>query len=123
MFEDFLNNLCNIYHAEDVTISAGYGIRNKTVKAYSDTPAAENVPCHFHIRSSNNIRITQQEPYTSVEGDMKISLPAGTNVRKGDVIEDCENGLRYRIGAPRTVHAEHHIVASLYREGSVESAI
>lgn len=123
MFEDFLNNLCNIYRAENTTVTAGYGVRAKTVKAYSDTPMAENVPCHFHIRASNNIRITQMEPYTAAEGDMKVSLPAGADVKEGDLIEDCQNGMKYRVGVPRIVHNSHHITASLYRERSVESAI
>ena len=33
MFGDFMNHTCNIYHLENKTVNAGYGIRASDVKA------------------------------------------------------------------------------------------
>lgn len=123
MFKDFLNHTCNIYHLEEVPVNAGYGIKAGSVKKPQNEPAAENVPCHFHTKTNNTLEIVQREPYSSVEGEIKLSLPAGTDIRINDIIEDCRDGMKYRAGKPSEVYGGHHIVVMLKRMEGMVSAI
>lgn len=125
MFEDFLNHTCDIYHTVDETVTIGYGIEATTEKRLAepgDTPDLEGIPCHFHVRS-NGVKVVQAEPYSDIEGECKLSLPSGTDVRENDMVRDCDSGLMYRAGIPRTIHGNHHIIVMLKREGGVKTAI
>lgn len=125
MFEEFLNHTCDIFHTVVETVSPGYGItqtQEKRLAEVSDTPDLEGIPCHFHIRS-NGVRLVQAEPYSDIEGEVKLTLPYGTDVRENDMVRDCEKGLMYRAGIPRTIHGNHHIIVMLKREGGVKTAI
>lgn len=125
MFEDYLDHTCNISHTEQITTKGGYGIKGQVHMKLADgsTPELTGVPCHFHTKLNNTVRVVQNEPFSSLDGEMKLSLPAGTDVRLNDIIEDCRNGLKYRAGVPRPVHGNHHIVVYLYKEGGVKSAL
>lgn len=123
MFEDFMNHKCNIYHLEEESVTVGYGIKAGTVKKAGSIAAIKEQPCHFHTKVRDTVRIVQNEPFSSVEGEIKLSLPAGVDIRKNDTVEDCDNGLKYRAGIPRAVHGNHHIVVNLYREGGIKSAL
>lgn len=124
MFDDFMNHTCNIYHLENKPINAGYGIRASDVKAENAEPDEVGVKCHFHIKSSvGSVAVIQNEPYSSVEGQIKLSLPIGTDIRTNDIVEDCRNGLKYRADAPREVYGAHHIIVNLRRQEGVKSAI
>lgn len=123
MFDDFMNHRCNIYHLEEGSVNAGYGIVASPVKAPEQIPSLQDIPCHFHTKANNTVRIIQNDPFSSAQGEMKLSLPYGTEIRENDTVEDCSNGLKYRAGIPRTVHGDHHIVVTLNREGGIESAI
>lgn len=122
MFDDFLNHKCNIYHLEEKTIDIGYGINATNVKSPGKTAVIREVPCHFHI-NTNTVKIVQKEPYSLVEGECKLTLPAGTDIRKNDTVEDCSNGLKYRAGIPKEIHGGHHIIVMLERMEGVKSAI
>lgn len=122
MFEDFLDHTCNIYHMEVSPVNAGYGIQ----AADTRTEGGEfllGVPCHFYVRQNDFLRIVQNEPYSSVDGDIKLALPYGTDIRMNDTVEDCETLLRYRAGVPRTVHGGHHIIVTLRRREGEPNAI
>lgn len=123
MFEDFLNHTCNIYHLEKESVTVGYGIMAEGMKCAAEKPDEKNVCCHFNIRENNQIRIEQKEPYSSIAGDLKLTLPIGTDIRMNDIVEDCRNGLKYRAGIPKEVHGGHHIVVTLSRKEGVRSAI
>lgn len=123
MFEDFLNHKCNIYHLEDVDVNAGYGIKKRSVKQAGTVAAIKEQPCHFHVKAENTLRIVQDEPFSTVDGEVKLTLPPGVDIRENDTVEDCGNGLKFRAGIPHTIHGGHHIIVNLYREGGVKSAI
>lgn len=123
MFEDFMDHRCNIYHLVDAAEDCGYGIRSVETRIMESTASEQDVPCHFHVRDNNTIRIVQNEPFSSVCGEVKLSLPTGTDIRENDIVESIKTGLKYRAGIPKTIHNGHHIVVALYREGGVNSAI
>ena len=122
MFDDFFNHTCNIYHLEDETVNAGYGIQAADARVPEDGPAIEGVKCHFYIRQNSQV-IVQHEPYSSIDGDVKLALPHGTDIRENDIVEDCGTGRRYRADIPKTIHNNHHIVVMLKRQEGVTSAI
>lgn len=123
MFDDFMNHTCNIYHLADGKVKVGYGIEAADVKAAEPEPSEKAIPCHFHIRANNGVQLRQSEPYSSAEGDLKLSLPAGTDIRINDTVEDCRDGLKYRAGVPREVHGGHHIIVTLSRMKGVGRAL
>ena len=118
-----MNHRCNIYHLENDTVNAGYGIKVRTGKKAGCIAAIKDQPCHFHIKAGNTIRIVQNEPFSSADGEIKLSLPADVDIRKNDMVENCENRLKYRAGIPHTVHGNHHIIVDLYREGGIKAAL
>lgn len=122
MFDDFMNHTCNIYHLEDAAVDVDFGIFAADVRTENQKPDEEGVPCHFHVRSSA-VKIIQNEPYSSVEGEIKLSLLPGTDIRMNDIVEDCRNGLKYRAGIPREIYGGHHIIVELQRQEGVKAAI
>ena len=118
-----MNHRCNIYHLEDGTMNAGYGIKARTIKKTGSTAAIKEQPCHFHTKVGDTVRIVQNEPLSSADGEIKLSLPAGVDIRKNDTVEDCENGLKYRAGIPRAVHGNHHMVVELRLEGGIKTSL
>lgn len=123
MFDDFLNHRCNIYHLTDGTVDVGYGIRKNTTRETEGTASETDVPCHFQVKASDTLRIVQDEPFSALDGEIKLTLPAGTDIRENDTVESQCTGLKYRAGVPREIHGGHHITVKLYREGGVKSAI
>lgn len=123
MFEDFLNHKCNIYHTEDDVVNIGYGIMAAGKKKFGNTVSLSEIPCHFHVRLNSGIRLVQKEPYTALEGDVKLSLQAGTDIRINDIVEDCRDGMKYRAGKPAEVYGGHHIIVMLSRLEGVKGAI
>lgn len=123
MFDDFLNHRCNIYHLIDGAVNAGYGIRRRATRETESTASETNVPCHFHVKVSDTLRVVQDEPFSTIDGEIKLTLPAGTDIRENDTVESQHTGLKYRAGVPREIHGGHHITVKLYREGGVKSAI
>lgn len=122
MFDEFMNHKCNIYHLEDEEVNAGYGIKATSVRKPHKEDDEKNVSCHFHIRS-NGIRIIQKEPYSSLGGEVKLSLPIGTDIRKNDTVEDCRDGVKYRASTPKEIHGGHHIIVTLFRDDGTGAAI
>lgn len=110
--EDFFDHKCRIYHLKDEEISVGYGVKSSPGKAYENEPAGM-FPCHFYVKSDGN-SLAQYDPYTAVEGTIKLSLPAGTDIRMNDKVCWEETGLDYRAGLPRDIRG-HHIAVTLYR--------
>lgn len=123
MFDDFMNHKCNIYHLEDNAVNIGYGIKAESVRKPQPEAALKEVPCHFHIRMNNYLQLVQKEPYSRVDGKIKLSLPPGTDIRMNDTVEDCRDGLKYRAGKPQEVYGGHHIVVVLTREDGLKGAI
>lgn len=123
MFEDYMDHICNIYHLEETSVKAGYGIRPADIRAAEAEASEKAVPCHFHIKANNSVRIVQKEPYSFIDGDVKISFLSGTDIRKNDVVEDCRNGIKFRAGIPKEVHGGHHIIVTLSPLEGVSEAL
>ncbi|MCI9530297.1 MAG: DUF3599 family protein [Lachnospiraceae bacterium] len=121
MFEDFLDHKCDIFHLVDSPTPGGYGIKAAARMVPTGKAAEEDVPCHFHT-GGGSLQIVQGEPYSSLEGQVKLSLPIGTGIRKNDIVQSRETGLRYRADVPREIRG-HHIIVTLRREGGVKGAI
>lgn len=123
MFDDFLNHRCDIYHAADEPVSVGYGISTGNTQSHSEADE-KNVPCHFHIKQVAQINVVQHEPYSTIEGKTKLSLPAETDIRINDKVVDLSNNLEYSVtDVPRTVHGGHHVIAIVEREKGEPNAI
>lgn len=119
MFEEFLNHRCNIYHPEKVETNVKYGIKAAQSEMCKDIPDLEDVPCHFYVNSS--LTIKQNEPFASVEGEVKLALPYGTDIRENDFIKSRD--YMFRAGISKTVHGNHHIVVTIRREEGIKGAI
>lgn len=122
-WEDFLNHKCDIYHLVDAGDTGAYGILAAENLVPEEEPSETDVPCHFHISQKDLTQLVQNEPETSIEGQMKLSLIIGTDIRKNDIVYSHEDGLRYRAGIPHIVAKNHHIIVTLYREDGVKGAL
>ena len=49
-----------------------------------------------------------------MDSDIKLTLPAGTDVRLNDKIVSSETGLEYTAGQPRNIRG-HHMTVKIYR--------
>lgn len=121
MFEDFLNHTCDIFHLVEQPSTEDYGIKVAKQSVYEKEPSEKDVPCHFHIQS-DGIKLIQEEPYRRLSGEIKVSLPIGTNIRKNDRVQSKETGLCYLADVPRNIR-EHHIIVQVRREEGVKGAI
>ena len=119
MCEEFLNHRCNIYHPEKVETNVKYGIKAAQSEMCKDIPDLEDVPCHFYVNSS--LAIKQNEPFASVEGEVKLALPYGTDIRENDFVKSRD--YMFRAGIPKAVHGNHHIVVTIRREEGIKGAI
>lgn len=127
MFDDYLNDKCDIYHLAASAVTAGYGINATSVMDWQSQPAATDVSCHFHIKN-DALQVAQAEPQSELQGNVKLTLPAGTDIRKNDLVisKTCasiESGLRFRADTPRTIFGNHHIIVTLRREEGLKGAI
>lgn len=113
MIEDFFDHRCNIYHLAESRASPGYGLPSSSNFEYADTPDIENLSCHFGVKSSN-ITIVQQEPQNVMDARIKLTLPAGTDIRLNDKIVDCDTGFEYTAEQPRNIR-DHHIYVYIKR--------
>lgn len=121
MFEDFLDHKCDIFHLVDSPNPEAYGIRAMAKRVPAERPSEKGVCCHFHVRN-DGLQIAQGEPYSSLQGQVRLSLPIGTDIRENDIVQSWETGLRYRADVPRKIRG-HHITVTLRREGGVKGAI
>ena len=85
-------------------ISFPYGVWKKSLRYVNSSP-----------------KIVQKEPYPAVEGEAKLALPYGVDIRENDFVKS--RGLIYRAGIPKAVHGNHHIVVTIKREEGIKGAI
>lgn len=115
MFEDFLDHLCNIYHIQEGQASPGYGLAASPSFSYPEEPDIREQRCHFGVRS-RVVTVTQTTPANLMEAKIKLTLPAGTDVRCNDRIVDCLTGLEYTAEQPVNVRG-HHLFVYIKRIG------
>ena len=111
--ESFFDHHCDIYHAQQESGSPGYGLPGSSKFKYPAQPDPENVLCHFGVKSAA-ITIAQQEPQNDMDSDIKLTLPAGTDIRLNDKVVSKETGLEYTAGLPRNIRG-HHITVKIRR--------
>lgn len=111
--EDFFDHRCSIYHTQQESTSPGYGLPGSPKFKYHKQPDLEEVPCHFGVRSAS-IQIAQHQPQNDMDSDIKLTLPAGTDIRLNDKIVSSETGLEYTAGQPRNIRG-HHMTVKIYR--------
>lgn len=122
MFSDFLNHKCDIYHMADDQVNAGYGIKAADTAKVPKELDLTDIPCHFYVGTTLNA--SQHEPYADIEGNTKLALPYGTDIRINDTVINKEDGTVYKAsGVPRTVHGNHHIIVMLEHETGEPNAI
>ena len=63
-FEDYLNDLCDIYHAQKGDESPGYGLTEQPSFSYPKEPDELSVACHFAVKSEST-SISQTDRPTS----------------------------------------------------------
>lgn len=112
--EDFFDHHCDIYHILRSDKSPGYGLPSSPSFSYPDFPSLQRVPCHFGVKSAA-VTIVQTEPNANYEAKIKLTLPAGTDIRLNDKIVDCDTGYEYTADIPRNIRG-HHTAVSLQRK-------
>ncbi len=119
--EDLFDHKCDIYHCLESNDSPGYGLPGSPKFSYPDTPDLVDVPCHFAV-SNAYINISQGEPKNHYTGQIKLTLPKGTDIRLNDKIVDKTidaatgevKGYEYTAEIPRDIRG-HHIAVYLHR--------
>lgn len=107
--EKLLNHLCDIYHIQEGNSSPGFGLPSSPSFSYLPEPDIHEQQCHFGVRSQN-VTITQTAPINIMDAKIKLTLPAGTDVRLNDKIVDCATGLEYTAEQPVDVRGHHTFV-------------
>lgn len=116
-FLELLDHHCDIYHLqEDSTASPGYGLPSSPSYSYPDTPDIEGQVCHFGVRS-RSVTLEQTAPAQIMDAKLKLTLPAGTDVRMNDLIVDCDTGLKYTAEEPHNIRG-HHIFVYIKKQSS-----
>ena len=104
-FEDYLNDLCDIYHAQKGDESPGYGLTEQPSFSYPKEPDVLSVACHFAVKSEST-SISQTAPANIKESRIKLALPTGTDVslivNLGDKLYDADGNVR--IAAATEIH-------------------
>lgn len=114
MIEDFFDHTCDIYHLVKTTEDAGYGLGGKTEYGYGETPDIEGIRCHFAVKNQTLVTI-QNEPQQDLEARIKLTLPAGTDIRVNDRIVSGVTGYSYKAEIPRDIRG-HHMTVYVKRE-------
>jgi len=118
-FNGLLDHTCDIYHIRKVDKSPGYGLPSSPAFEYPEEPDEPAVPCHFGVRNSS-VSIVQKEPQAVRIANVKLALPAGTDIRLNDKIVDCETGYEYTAEIPRKIRG-HHITVYVKPTGQQEA--
>lgn len=117
-FETLLDHTCDIYHIQKSEASPGFNLPSSPSFHYAKEPDLAAVPCHFGVKSSTAV-IVQADPQANYEAKIKLSLPAGTDVRLNDKIVDRASGYEYTAEIPRNIRG-HHIAVTIRRTGRQE---
>ncbi len=117
--ENFFDHTCDIYHLEESSGSPGYGLPSSPVFTYPDEPDEQDVVCHFAVKSFSH-SIIQTQPANEYEAKIKLTLPSGTDIRRGDKIVEKSTNLEYTALQPRNVRG-HHLFVFIERKDAQEA--
>ena len=115
-FQSLLDHTCDIYHLCAGEGSPGYGLPASPESNYPKDPDEMGVPCHFGVRTQT-VSITQTAPVNVMDANIKLTLPAGTDIRRHDKIVDCATGLEYTAEQPRNIRDHHMVVYVKMKDG------
>lgn len=113
MIADFFDHKCSIFHLQSAPKSPGYGLPSSPAFSYPDVPDEVEIPCHFAVKSAT-VTVTQNEPANLLDAKIKLTLPAGTDIRLNDKIVWLDNGTEYTAELPRNIR-NHHMFAYVKR--------
>lgn len=119
--EHLLDHKCDIYHPERQEESPGYGLPGQQILRYRQEPDEKDTICHFSIHDST-LKLVQQQPQQYLEGRIKLTLPADTDIRLHDKVISKESGMKYIAEVPRVIR-NHHISVYLKPEDGAKGAI
>lgn len=112
--KDFFDHKCDIYHVRATSDSPGYGLPDSGSKyIYGNTPDIANLDCHFGVKTSS-VTIIQQAPMNDMNARIKLTVPAGTDIKVNDKIIDKDSGYEYTAEQPRNIRG-HHMFAYIKR--------
>lgn len=116
MIEDFFDHTCDIYHATQETVSRGYGLPDSVGEklTYPTKPDISDQICHFSVKTGS-LMVVQQEPQRDLDARLKLTLPAGTDIRANDKIVSGVTGYIYTAEIPRDIRG-HHMTVWVNRE-------
>lgn len=117
-FSGLLNHKCDIYHIMRKDTSPGYNLPSSPSFSYPEEPDLSSIPCHFIVKGGT-FTVVQKDPQASLTVNVKLVLPAETDVRVNDKIVDGDTGIEYTAEIPRKIRA-HHIAVQLHRTGRQE---
>lgn len=107
--EALLDHSCDIYHILEGEKSPGYALPASPSFSYPKEPNISGLRCHFGVRSQS-VTVTQTQPANIMDAKIKLTLPAGTDIRLNDKIVDCDTGLEYTAEQPRDIRGHHKFV-------------
>lgn len=114
MVESFFRHRCQIYKAVQKKVSTGYGLPSSdAIIEYEEMPSYDNVQCFFG-NSNNPPKIALSEPVNTFDGFNEVSLPAGTEIAKGDKLIDMRFNIAYTAGFPEDVRGKY-LSVPIYR--------
>lgn len=107
--DGLLDHICDIYHVIKGDKTPGYGLPDSPSFSYPDSPDISGLQCHFGVRSAS-ASVNQTNPANLMEARIKLTVPAGTDIRLNDKIVDCGTGLEYTAEHPRNIRGHHIFV-------------
>lgn len=121
--EDFFDHTCTLFHAQKGSSDLGYGISDQNSFSYPDKAEEKdkNIPCHFSVKTGT-YQVAQGEPVNVFGARLKLSLPAGTDIRVNDKVISGVTGYAYIAEIPRSIR-DHHITVYVNRSGTVKEAL
>ena len=106
-FNELLDHRCDIYHLKKDNKSVGYGLPDSVSFEYGEKPDLKDIICHFGVESLD-FGMKQTNPQNILTARIKLTLPAGTDIRINDKVVNHENGMEYTAQLPVKVR-KHHI--------------
>ncbi|WP_206458701.1 DUF3599 family protein [Anaerovorax sp. IOR16] len=116
--EHFFRHTCNIFPAKSTPYSPNYGLPTGDVVSYDKTPTVEDCPCFFGSINTSP-KIVLSEPINIYDGYDEVSLPANTQIKKGDKVVDLRFNLEYTAGFPEDIRGKY-VSVPLHRKASQE---
>lgn len=107
--EAFFDHTCDIYHITNTPQSPGYGLPASPSFSYPAEADIKGLRCHFGVKSAS-VTVTQTEPANMMDAKIKLTLPAGTDIRLNDKIVWPETGYEYTAEQPRNIRGHHMFV-------------